>query len=73
MKGKVIEVVLWCECERGSMIKTALKREDGTPVLFWLSKDYLYVRGHCSVCGKVIEHSFPLMELVFATQERGIQ
>ena len=55
-----------CECEQGTMFKTAMKDKDGKPALFALvrgnDEDFVHYnaivfQGYCSHCGRRFEFS----------------
>jgi hypothetical protein len=62
-----IPVQFDCDCEKGTMVKTALKSDAGLPQAFLLTADLRIVFiGYCSVCGQKFQRYYFLMDLIFA-------
>lgn len=61
------ECVIRCHCERGALLVTSLKSQEGLPAFFWVTEDEkLFVRGVCSRCGDEIVYSISLLELLLS-------
>lgn len=64
---------IYCECEKGTMFKTAIKNEQGEQVMFAIvrgtDEDHIHFNalvfdGYCSGCGKRMQFSVWLENLL---------
>ncbi len=63
---------IYCDCEKGTMFKTAIRNEKGEQVMFGLVHDKdkhghfnsLVFQGYCSGCGKKFEFALQIESLL---------